>query len=316
MKSKHISISEIALSDETYHYHYHEYDKNPFRRSVQAHGILTPCLLEESEDAYRIVHGFRRIELANEQDIGEIPALISEKSPLENLKWSLIENRVQGEFNLYEQSRVIQVAHNLGAGVSEITADILPILGLHAHKNVYDEYRGFIRLPQPLIEFFVSKDTPVSRTQVFQKLSDEGQEIAVELLEQFSPGINVLDELLTNLYEISHRTEKPVAEIYEELDVETILEEAGQPHIALGEIRQRLQEYRYPVLSETNGEIEKLTAQLELGDRVNVNWDKRLENRGINVSFHWEKVKEIERSVARLSDEETLRLFGRVFKKV
>ncbi|MBS1271702.1 MAG: Chromosome-partitioning protein Spo0J [Candidatus Marinimicrobia bacterium] len=311
-----ISLEKINLSDQTYRYHYHEYEKNPLRQSIQAHGILTPCLVEKTDSGYRIVHGFRRIELAQEQSIGEISAIITDKPPLENLKWSLIDNRVQEEFNLYEQSKAIQVSHDLGATASEIIIDILPLLGLHSHKNVYDEYRGFIRLPQSLIDFFVSKDTPISRTQVFQNLTDEGLEIAVELLERFSPGINVLDELLTNLYEISRRKEKPVPAIYMELDVESILEKTGQPHIALGEIRQRLQEYRYPVLSQTNTEINELTSLLDLGDRVNVNWDTRLENRGINVTYHWNTIEDIEGSLEKLGDPQNRELFQAIFEKV
>jgi len=316
MKSQRIPINEIDLSDVTYRYHYHHYEKSPLRRSVQAHGFLTPCLLKEATEGYRIVHGFRRIALAQEQSIEEIPAIFSEKSPLENLKWSIIENRVRGEFNLYEQSKAIQVAHGLGATASEIIDDILPLLGLHSHKNVYDEYRGFIRLPQPLIDFFVSRDTPISRTQVFQNLSEEGLEIAVELLRRFNPGINVLDELLTNLYEISRREEKSVPQIYADLDVDSILEESGQPHIALGEIRQQLQEYRYPVLSETNEKIAELTSQLNLGNRVNINWDKRLENRGINVTYHWETVSNVKESAKKLGEQQNLKLFDAVFQKV
>lgn len=316
MKIHQIVLTKIDPNDRQYDYHYEKFDAQSLRRSIRAHGILTPVVLEQMDAGYRIVHGFRRVDLAQEQQIEQIPGIISDQLPLENLQWSLIDNRVQGELNLYEQSKAIQAAHGLGATASEIIADILPLLGLHSHKNVYDEYRGFIRLPQPLIDFFVSKDTPISRTQVFQNLSEKGLEIAVELLERFSPGINVLDELVTNLHEISRREEQPVPATYAELNVESLLEEAGQPHIALGEIRHKLQEYRYPVLSESNEKIDKLTSQLHLGEHATIHWDKRLENRGINVTYHWERLEDVDQSAQRLVKRENMEVFEEIFGRV
>jgi len=311
-----ISLAEIDLADETYRYHYSKTNLNPLRRSIQLHGIQTPCLLESSDSGLRTINGFRRIELAQNMDFQTVPAIISEKSPLDNLKWSLIDNRVQSDFNLYEQAKALECAKDLGAGESVIIEEFLPLVGLHAHKNVYDEYRGFLRLPQPLIEFLTEKDISISRTQTFQQLSSEGQQIAVELLETFAPGINVLDELLTNLYEISRRQDKSVPDLFAKLKIENILEKAGQPHIALGQIRQRLQEYRYPVLSETNQQISKMVSKLNLGENVRINWDKRLESRGINVTFHWEQLEEVKENIPSLEDLENQKLLKRIFEKI
>ena len=316
MDSNRIALNEINISDDTYRYHYPKYHAAPLRRSIREHGILTPCLLESTDAGYRIVHGFRRIAIAHEGKMESVPALISDNSSLEHLKGSLIDNRVQGEFNLYEQAKALEIAGKLGASESTIIEEFLPLVGLHAHKNVYDEYRGFLRIPLQLIDFFVEKDIAISRTQIFQKLTPEGQSVAVELLERFSPGINVLDEIITNLYEISRREEQAIADIYEELQVENILEDAGQPHLALGDIRQRLQKYRYPVLSQTNEEIKKLTSRLELGERVRIRWDNRLENRGLDVTFHWESVEDIKKSQSDLDDPENRAVFKSIFDKV
>jgi len=311
-----INLDEINFFDKIYRYHYPKADLEPLRRSIKLHGIQTPILLESTQTDYRIINGFQRLEIAQKMDIEMIPAIVSVKSPLENLKWSLVDNRVQDEFNLYEQAKALECAKDLGAGESVIIEEFLPLVGLHAHKNVYDEYRGFLRLPEPLIEFFTEKDIAISRTQTFQSLSKEGQRIAVELLETFSPGINVLDELLTNLYEISRRTDTPVPELYAELEIEQILEKAGQPHIALGQIRQRLQEYRYPVLSETNQQISNLVSELDLGDNVRINWDKRLENRGINVTFHWKTLQDVKESISPLQDTENQKLLEQLFDTI
>lgn len=316
MSVQEIHLNEIDLSDKTYRYHYQKYDQNPLRQSIQTHGVLTPCLLEKSGAGFRIIHGFRRIHIARELRIDTIPAIFSAKPSLENLRHSLIDNRVQGEFNLYEEAKALECAANLGAKETEIIRDFLPLVGLHAHKNVYDDYRGFLRLPEQLIKFFVEKDIAISRTQIFQKLSESGQEIALDLLEQFSPGINVLDELMTNLFEISKRNEKPIREIYDNLEIEKILENAGQPHIALGQIRQQLQEYRYPFLSETNHEIEEIVSNFDLGNGVNIRWDKRLENRGVNITYHWKTVEDVKQSIAQLGESSNLTLFEAIFKKV
>ncbi len=229
---------------------------------------------------------------------------------------SLIDNRVQAPFNLYEQSQALHRAHELGATTTEVINDILPLLDLQPHKNVYDQYRGFRRLPESLIEFFVDKDIAISRTLIFQDLDSEGLNIALELLETFSPGINLLEELMTNLYEISRREERPVQGIFEELCVSDILERNPQPHLALGEIRRKIHEYRYPVLTETHRQIQQLADSLELGSQANIRWDKRLEDRGVNVSFHWEQVEDIKETARLLTVPENLNLFREIFEKV
>jgi len=311
-----IPLTQVNTTDRRFQYHYWQYEREHLVRSIREHGIQTPVILESSGDNYRIVHGFRRADCAIDLNFDRIPAVIKSAPPLDNLKMSLIDNRALTDFNLYEQSKLLDIARELGANSSQIINEFLPLTGLNSHKNVYDEYRGFIRLPKQLIEFFVEKGIAVSRTQIFQTLPPDGLEIVLYLLKTFSPGINILEELLTNLYEISRREEKPVQEIYQALGVDEILEKSGAPHIALGEIRQRLQEYRYPVLNETNAELQQLTAQLQLGSNVNIHWDKRLESRGVNVTFHWEKAEEVSASTKRLSQSDTLSWFRKIFRKI
>ncbi len=311
-----ISLDALDTADTSYRYRYWNYDRNPLLRSVKMHGIRTPLIAGKHDGSLQLIQGFRRLECARELGLKTVPVVLSDADPLENLKASLIDNRVQGEFNIYEQANAMAVAGDLGVRESEIVEDILPLLGLHAHKNVYDDYRGFTRLPRPLIEFFVEKETPVSRTRVFQQLSDAGLAVALEVLHTFSPGINVLDELLTNLHEISRRDDLPVDEIYRRLDIEEILEEAGQPHIALGEIRRKLHEHRYPMLSESNARIDELTGSLELAHCRNIHWDNTLESRGIHVTFHWDTVAEAEESVQSILRDQNKKLLNKIFDDV
>lgn len=313
---KTISMNQVNPSEERYRFHYDKFDHRPLFESIKNHGILTPLHLEKHHHKFCIVNGFRRFESATKLGIREIPVIIEEKDPLEQLKTSLLDNRVQSAFNLYEQAKALECARTLGASESTIIQEFLPLVGLHAHKNVYDEYRGFLRLPQPLIDFFTEKDIAISRTLTFQSLSPEGQQIAVELLETFSPGINVLDELLTNLYEISRRTDQTVPQLYAELRINEILEESGQPHVALGKIRQHLREHRYPVLHKTNQQINKLVDTLELGENVKIKWDHRLENQGITISCHWTSLKEIEETIQFFTKSSNLKLFKEIFEKI
>ncbi|HKJ67029.1 MAG TPA: ParB N-terminal domain-containing protein [bacterium] len=311
-----VPIDDILPGDTTYHYHFWNYERDILLRSIREHGIHTPLLLEQTGSGFRIIHGFRRFACAREQHIQNLPGIISSQSEIQNLRSSLIDNRIQAPFNLYEQSQAIHRAHELGATTTEVIQDILPLIGLHSHKNVYDQYTGFRRLPEPLIEFFVEKDIAISRTMVFQQLDSEGLDITLDLLETFSPGINLLEELMTNLYEIGRREERPVGQIYQELQVPEILERTPRPHLALGEIRQQLHAYRYPVLAETHRKIQQLADSLELGSQANIRWDKRLETRGVNVTFHWEQVENIKETSRLLSDEENLTLFRKIFEKI
>jgi|GEM_PF-1795588 len=311
-----IPISEINSQDTRYQYHFWKYDRKPLLRSIQAHGILTPALVEQSNNSFRIVHGFRRLECAKELGISELPVILTGGTPLENLKSALIDNRVQSNCSIYEQSKAIDIADDLEIPETTIINEIIPLLDLQPHKNVYDEYRGLIRLPDQLIEFFVEKNIPVSRTRVFQSLSEDGQAIAVQILQEFSPGINVLEELITNLYEVSRREEQPVLDVYTDLAIESILAQAEQPHIALGKLRAMLRERRYPVLTETNRTIEDKADQLHFPHCININWDRRLENRGIHLTFHWENLADVDESAEAIGEESNRHQLKEIFGKI
>ncbi|MBD3273971.1 MAG: hypothetical protein GF372_01600 [Candidatus Marinimicrobia bacterium] len=311
-----IKLSEINLSDTTYSYHYKTYNQNALLRSIRESGVRTPVQVEKTTSGYRVIHGFRRIACSKELDYFEIPAQISAQDPFMSLKISLLENRVQSEFNLYEQSKCIHVAHDLGLSTSVIIEELLPLLGLNPHKNVYDSYRGFIFLPEPLIEFFVEKGIAISRTQNFQRLDDDGLQISVEILEKLNPGINVLDEIITHIFEISKNEDTSISEAFDSLKLRSILESKQPPHLQLAKIRQRLFEQRYPILNRTNQEIHEIVDKLDLPDAQTIRWDKKLETRGVNVSFHWETVDDIHEAVQSLSHPDNLARFKILFQNI
>jgi hypothetical protein len=311
-----IKLSEINFSDTSYSYHYKAYNKNALLRSVKNSGVRTPIQLEKTASGYRVVHGFRRIACSIELDHSEIPSQIVAQDPFVNLKLSLIENRVQGEFNLYEQSKCIHVAHDLGLSTSVIIEEVLPLLGLNPHKNVYDSYRGFIFLPEPLIDFFVNKGIAISRTQNFQRLDDDGLSISVEILEKLNPGINVLDEIITHLFEISKNEDSTLSDTFDSLQLRSILDSKQPPHIQLAEIRKRLFESRYPILSRTNDEIQEVVDKIHLPNANTIRWDKKLETRGVNVAFQWETISDVKETIRSLSDSENLDRFNNLFQKI
>lgn len=316
MHIQEIALADIRAEDDTYRYHYWKYDREALQASLEAVGIRTPVILEPVDQGYRVVHGFRRLECAVALGMPEVPTIISEQTGLQNLEDSLRENRAVRPFNIYEQSRVMALAQSLGAKTSDVIGQFLPVLGLHPIKHLYDEYTGFHRLPAPLIEFLVDKDVPISRTQVFQQLDAKGLEITLQILDAFSPGINVLDELITNLYEIGRREQTSLGEVFRNLEIPAVIDQAAQPHQALGEVRRRIRERRYPVLHETNRTIGTLADQLDLGPRARIHWDNKLESRGVNGSFHWDATGDVQETITHLSDEKNMELLRKIFELV
>ena len=316
MHIQEIPLAEIRGEDDTYRYHYWKYDREALQASLEALGIRTPVVLEPADSSFRVVHGFRRLACAGALGITDVPAILSEKTGLDNLKQSLRENRAIRPFNIYEQSRTLALAQSLGANTSVVIEQFLPLLNLHPVKHLYDEYTGFHRLPEMLIEFLVDKDVPISRTQVFQQLDADGLEITLQILEAFSPGINVLDELVTNLYEIGRREQTSLGDVYRDLRIPETIDQAPQPHQALGEVRRRVRERRYPVLHETNRAIRALADRLDLGPRARIHWDTKLESRGVNGSFHWESTEDVRETIGHLSKKQNMELLRKIFELV
>lgn len=73
-------------------------------QSIAAHGILQPLLVMREGDHYRLIAGERRLRAAKEARLTKVPCILTEKTPAEAAKLSLIENLQREDLSFFEEA--------------------------------------------------------------------------------------------------------------------------------------------------------------------------------------------------------------------
>lgn len=73
-------------------------------QSIAAHGILQPLVVQQEEEHYRLIAGERRLRASKLAGLKKIPCLLTEKSPEEAAKLSLIENLQREDLSFFEEA--------------------------------------------------------------------------------------------------------------------------------------------------------------------------------------------------------------------
>ncbi len=84
-------------------------------QSIAAHGILQPLVVQQEEAHYRLIAGERRLRASKLAGMKKIPCLLTEKSPEEAAKLSLIENLQREDLSFFEEAaayrRLMETCH-------------------------------------------------------------------------------------------------------------------------------------------------------------------------------------------------------------
>lgn len=84
-------------------------------QSIAAHGILQPLVVQQEQEHYRLIAGERRLRASKMAGLKKIPCLLTEKSPEEAAKLSLIENLQREDLSFFEEAaayrRLMETCH-------------------------------------------------------------------------------------------------------------------------------------------------------------------------------------------------------------
>ncbi|PWM39961.1 MAG: nucleoid occlusion protein [Clostridiales bacterium] len=72
--------------------------------SIAAHGILQPLLVMREGDHYRLIAGERRLRAAKQARLTRVPCVLTDKTPAEAAKLSLIENLQRENLSFFEEA--------------------------------------------------------------------------------------------------------------------------------------------------------------------------------------------------------------------
>lgn len=83
------------------------FDPQPLQEladSIAAHGVLQPLVVVKEGEHYRLIAGERRLRASKLAGLKKVPCLLTEKSPEEAAKLSLIENLQREDLTFFEEA--------------------------------------------------------------------------------------------------------------------------------------------------------------------------------------------------------------------
>lgn len=201
--------------------------------SVEQHGILQPLLVRPvAGKGYEIVAGERRFRAAEKARLRDVPVIVRSMSDTEALQYALLENLQRENLNPVEE-----------------TEGILQLLALHLNKSIASATSILYRMNNQAAK--KGKQNVVITPEVevvllvFERL---GRMTWETFTRNRLPLLKLPQEVLEalRLGRIEYTKAKAVAQVKDEAERKTLLEEAISLSLSLSEIRERVKATQPP----------------------------------------------------------------------
>jgi ParB family chromosome partitioning protein len=100
-----IALDQVAANPAQPRAHAEEEALEALARSIEAHGVLQPIVVQETVDGYRLIAGERRLRAARMAGLTRIPAVVrGPTSDRQQLELALVENIQRADLNPMEEA--------------------------------------------------------------------------------------------------------------------------------------------------------------------------------------------------------------------
>ncbi len=277
---------------------YHrELEPAALQRSVRELGILQPVWLVRRSDELQVIDGYRRIRIAHQLGIREIPAreYSREEAPQLFLQ-ALHLNVLSGGLSLPEKLRAYQIGVHHWPQDTPLHQQIRRILELDFLPNLEDLARQVEQLPDWLVAYFHSSGIQLKMMRkVLQFPPAEYEDwLRAALRVRLKPA--ELVTLLEQVRDVCSRQEVSPRELWHSLKGTELLQGESTVQQKARQLKQRVEEARYPILHHIRARLEQETRQLTrtFSGRLNINWDRNLERPGVRLELHIENAEDVE----------------------
>ena len=282
-------------------------------KSLEQNGILIPILLQVVPGKkYRIIDGFKRISwltsnnTASDQKQQEtpIPCFILPESIPEreatNIRLETLSTS-SGNFSGIQIGRVLKQFQDSDFTTEEIAAQVLPRLGLKPSARLVRQLLDLhnvlktMNLPESLLRLGSEDLLPLL------KFSQSALPDLAALSERMEVGGKKWRNLLQVLDEVSRLREMSADEV---LKLPEILEIIGrsslQAPLRYRLLKQQLDTWRYPELSDLRQRFEQGRQRLNLSPRITLESDPYFENNDLTLSLKIRSVQELRKHLKDL----------------
>ncbi len=230
--------------------------------ALQKWGVLHPVLLYQKPEGIFVLDGIRRLDLAQNLGLPEIPVRVFCSTDLPIAAAFLLSiqlNAVSG-FNEVEKALILQTAQEIFA-TQNFPDELWRGLGLGQHQR--QDYQDLLRLPPLLRQNLVSQNWPLRVALKFLDFGPDDQNQLAQTLLPWPLNANKLGEILDLLQDLKRREHASASRILQ--DVLAQLPVSGAPEQKEKQLREQLRQRKNPhydrQMREFSQTIKPLTAQ-------------------------------------------------------
>ena len=304
-----ITVKELTTVGPTLH---SSFIALPYHQEPTGSNRLSrPVLAYQSPSCIKIVGDIHRFVKAQDEGHPTLPVyLIQESESTLELLQLVIE--YYDPMNLMDKALLTRAALDLGVPRSVLAEKIYPLLSLAPREKLIDQVLFLLKLPHELQSFIINKDLSLKRAMVFQRAEDH-----LDWVERFIAnlkiGINMTAEIIQNVWEMGKRDDVDFKTKAEEMGLWEMADTVYEDNrVAVMEIREKINQARYPSLNQAGLDLEKTIAAAELPDIIQLKWDPYFEQQGVQITFHAKDEADLDHSLDNLSKP----AFKNIFKQI
>ena len=293
----HLPRQAIDKSDELYRISYGE-PINRLENSIKKAGLLNPPLVQKKQNGrYRIVTGFRRVQVVAQLSQENLPVFVTELN-IEQLKLfetAILDNISIRTLNPVEISIVLnKLIQDFGAVTETVINKYLPMLGLGKNPDVVKRYFPLQGFEEPIKQAVAHEEISVEVAGHLAQLNKRDRLSFWALFSFLHPGKNNQRKLLKLCGDIARLKNMSIESLLQEKHIRAIVEDekVSPPH-RLEKLMSTLLHERYPEFSKTQMRYEALQKKLQLPPNVTISTPAHFEGEDYALQIAFKQTDEL-----------------------
>jgi ParB/RepB/Spo0J family partition protein len=251
--------------------------------SIQKMGIIQPVMLLNTSP-FIAVTGFKRLEIARQLGLKEIPAIVIDITEQEALLFAIHDN-IQRGFNLIEKAHAIERMLHIGFSSTEIN-EAMKILGLQPHEKVIKTLIAIASAEDSLKHFMVMHNLSMKIISYLMRFEVEERTSIIDLLSSVHVTESTIREILEIMNLLTIKQNK--------LPFETLNPASGQ------ELVRQLKAMTHPILTSLHQQLQDLQQASALPPNIDIKVDPFFEKEYIDIGIRAKNKDDIYQAIEKL----------------
>jgi len=292
---KTISIDQINAHDKRFCITY-PLDDAALYASIKKIGIIQPVILLNTWP-FIVVTGFRRLEIAHQLGLKEIPYIAVDITEQEALLFAIHDN-IQRGLNLIEKAHAIERMLHVGFSSTEVF-DTMTIIGMNPHEKIMKMLIALASAEDSLKHFTVTQNLSLKNVDYLLRFEVNERDSIIDLLSSVHVTESTVRETLEilNLLKLKHG----------KLPFDNFRPASSQ------ELMKQLKTLAYPILTSLHEQLQNLRQVSALPPNIDIKVDPFFEKEYIDIGIRAKNQEDIYQALEKLRRLTDDGIPGRIF---